>query len=227
MLHTQRLPPQASSWTQLFYSDSSTCDLQCDAAPHSLWTLRHVHASERPFRHRCHVYHGELQQTGVNPASFGATRRSPTHPTPVVFLSPQMGLGRGARLSLCVPMIPCRPTPLPLPTHLVSWRAFLAHFWPSKRSHQWGHGMRGGCCHHLWRCWPPRGLSLPSPSPPTPCDSARNHGDFNQQASAPVHTFWCESERVLQQAVRLKRKLPRCARGPCFTIFGLNSDRHF
>jgi len=126
MLHTQRLPPQASSWTQLFYSDSSTCDLQCDAAPHSLWTLRHVHASERPFRHRCHVYHGELQQTGVNPASFGATRRSPTHPTPVVFLSPQMGLGRGARLSLCVPMIPCRPTPLPLPAHLVSWRAFLA-----------------------------------------------------------------------------------------------------
>ena len=126
MLHTQRLPPQASSWTQLFYSDSSTCDLQCDATPHSLWTLRHVHASERPFRHRCHVYHGELQQTGVNPASFGAARRSPTHPTPVVFLSPQMGLGRGARLSLCVPMIPCRPTPLPLPTHLVSWRAFLA-----------------------------------------------------------------------------------------------------
>jgi len=139
MLHTQMLPPQASSWTQLFYSDSSTCDLQCDAAPHSPWTLLHVHASEQPFRHGCHVCHGELQQTGVKPAIFGAARRSPTHPTPVVFLSPQMGLGRGARL--CVPMIPCRPTPLPLPTHLVSWRAFLA----SQKIPPVGTRVRGGC----------------------------------------------------------------------------------
>ena len=130
MLHTQRSAPQASSWTQLFYSDSPTCDQSSvtpPPAPHSPWTLRHVPVSERSFRHVCHVYCGELQQTGVKTASFGATRRSPTHPTPVVLLSPQMGLRRGARL--CArqpPIVPSRPTPLPLPTHLVSWRAFLA-----------------------------------------------------------------------------------------------------
>ena len=33
-----------------------------------------------------------------------------------------------------------------------------------------------------------RGFSLPAPSPPTR-GSAQYHGDFNQQAPAPLHTF--------------------------------------
>ena len=65
-----------------------------------------------------------------------------THPTPIIFLSPQMGLGRGARLCVRLPPppFPCQPTPLPLPTHLVSRRFW--RLWPPKISHQ-GRAMRG------------------------------------------------------------------------------------
>ena len=81
-----------------------------------------------------------------------------THPTPIVFLSPQMGLGRGARL--CAPAPPCPHAYTIASNHPPYPPAFMA---PQKIPPV-GTRHAGGCCCCFVEVLAAPGFSLPAPS---------------------------------------------------------------